>query len=246
MLSFSGRFCSFQGVIKGQYGYNRKLTAVTDGSPIYMPNNLRIPTEMLAVQDLFCERDDRVLFKGLNFSLMEGQVMQVRGSNGSGKTTLLRILCGINDGYKGNILWYGAELHDRIEEFAASLLYVGHRVGVNKVLSPLENLIWSCSLQLQVTEAAILEALKRVGLRGFEYSSCFGLSAGQQQRVALARLLLSPAKLWVLDEPFTTLDVKGVALLEELLENHAAAGGSVLVTTHHPLQIEGLLELNLG
>lgn len=202
--------------------------------------------EMLAATNLFCERDDRILFKSLDFSLSQGQVVQVRGSNGSGKTTLLRILCGLNDGYEGTIRWYGDEISEKADEFAAALLYIGHRVGVNKVLTPLENLRWSCSLHSAVSEAEILAALAKVGLRGFEYSACFGLSAGQQQRVALARLLLSPAQLWVLDEPFTTLDVKGVELLESLLVSHAEKGGSVLVTTHHPLKVEGLTELNLG
>lgn len=211
-----------------------------------MPKAAIDPAVMLSVKDLFCERDERVLFSGLNFCLDKGQIMQVRGSNGSGKTTLLRILCGINDGFEGKLYWYGEEIQLQTEEFASSLLYIGHRVGVNKVLSPLENLAWSCALQVEANEAALLEALKKVGLRGFEYSSCFGLSAGQQQRVALARLLLSSAQLWVLDEPFTTLDVKGVALLESLLCAHAAGGGSVLVTTHHPLKIEGLTELDLG
>jgi len=204
------------------------------------------PLAMLSAVNLFCERDDRVLFRDLDFSLAQGQIVQVRGSNGSGKTTLLRILCGLNDGYEGSIHWYGDELSDRADEFAAALLYIGHRAGVNKVLTPLENLRWSCSLQSAVSEAQLLDALSTVGLRGFEYSACFGLSAGQQQRVALARLLLSPAKLWVLDEPFTTLDIKGVRLLESLLTSHAQQGGSVLVTTHHPLKIDGLLELNLG
>ena len=204
------------------------------------------PAKMLTVSNLYCERDDRILFDDLNFSLAQCQVMQVRGSNGSGKTTLLRILCGLNDGYKGTIRWYGDEILDKAGEFAAALLYIGHRVGVNKVLTPLENLRWSCSLQSAVSEAEILAALALVGLRGFEYSACFGLSAGQQQRVALARLFLSPAQLWVLDEPFTTLDVKGVELLESLLVSHAQKGGSVLVTTHHPLKVDGLTELNLG
>ncbi|MFT4886137.1 MAG: heme exporter protein A [Pseudohongiellaceae bacterium] len=204
------------------------------------------PAEMLVASNLYCERDDRILFNDLNFSLAEGQVMLVRGSNGSGKTTLLRILCGLNDGYEGSIRWYGDELSERADEFAAALLYIGHRAGVNKVLTPLENLRWSCSLQSAVSEAQLLDALSTVGLRGFEYSACFGLSAGQQQRVALARLLLSPAKLWVLDEPFTTLDIKGVRLLESLLTRHAQQGGSVLVTTHHSLEIDELLELNLG
>jgi heme exporter protein A len=204
------------------------------------------PMEMLAVKDLFCERDDRVLFQNLNFSLPEGRVMQVKGSNGSGKTTLLRILCGLNDSYEGEIYWYGDKAQEKVDDYLASLLYIGHRIGVNKTLTPLENLTWSSALHAPVEQSTLLEALTEVGLFGFEYSQCFGLSAGQQQRVSLARLLISPAKLWVLDEPFTTLDVKGVALLESLLASHAESGGSVLVTTHHPLKIKGLTELNLG
>ena len=90
------------------------------------------PVEMLSAANLFCERDERILFRDLNFSLAEGQVMQVKGSNGSGKTTLLRILCGLNDGYEGDIRWYGDELSERTEDFAAALLYIGHRVGVNR------------------------------------------------------------------------------------------------------------------
>lgn len=202
--------------------------------------------EMLSASNLFCERDDRVLFQNLNFSLFEGEVLQVKGSNGSGKTTLLRIICGLNDNYTGVLNWYGAEVVDQYEEYLAALLYIGHRVGVNKVLTPLENLAWSCSLEAKIEEPLLMDALKEVGLRGFEYSQCFGLSAGQQQRVALARLLLSPAKLWILDEPFTTLDVAGVAHLESMLATHAKNGGAVLVTTHHGLNIAGLRELDLG
>lgn len=204
------------------------------------------PREMLTANNLFCERDDRVLFQELAFTLSEGEILQVKGSNGSGKTTLLRIVCGLNDNYRGTLNWYGQEVIDQYEDYLAALLYVGHRVGVNKVLTPLENLAWSCSLEAKVDEDSLLSALNEVGLRGFEYSQCFGLSAGQQQRVALARLLVSPAKLWILDEPFTTLDVAGVAHLESMLESHAQTGGAALVTTHHGLNVSGLRELNLG
>ena len=133
-----------------------------------------------------------------------------------------------------------------MDEFFDALLYIGHRVGVNRVLTPRENLAWSCSLRRQVSEAEIDTALARVGLRGFEDSQCFTLSAGQHQRVSLARLFISGAKLWVLDEPFTTLDVSGVALLESLIQEHAGQGGAVLVTTHHPLSVTGLKQLTLG
>ena len=201
---------------------------------------------MLAVRDLFCDRDDRVLFENLDFDLSEGQVLQVQGSNGSGKTTLLRILCGLNDNYEGSIKWYGQEIEDQAASFFSSLLYIGHRVGLSKVLTPLENLRWSCSLKKAVSDDQIMAALKEVGLRGFEESPCYTLSAGQQQRASLARLIISPASLWLLDEPFTTLDTKGVTMLEKILQRQAQSGGSVLVTTHHSLSIAELILLSLG
>ena len=209
-------------------------------------SNSQADKTMLAVRDLFCERDDRVLFKNLDFDLPEGQVLQVQGSNGSGKTTLMRILCGLNDSYEGSIKWYGQEIEEQAASFFSSLLYIGHRVGVSKVLSPVENLRWSCSLKQAVSDEQIMAALKEVGLRGFEESPCYTLSAGQKQRASLARLIISPASLWVLDEPFTTLDSKGVAMLEKILQRQAQTGGSVMVTTHHSLSIAELTLLSLG
>lgn len=201
---------------------------------------------LLAVDDLFCERDERVLFQNLSFRLTGGQVLQIKGGNGSGKTTLLRILCGLNDNYQGHIRWRGELLANCVEEFRDEMLYLGHRVGVSKVLTPRENLLWSGHLRRQISADEIDVALAKVGLQGFEDSQCFTLSAGQHQRVSLARLLLSKARLWVLDEPFTTLDVRGVAFLENLIGQHSDRGGSVLVTTHHAMAVEGLTELTLG
>ena len=201
---------------------------------------------MLCVNSFFCERDDRILFEDLNFELREGQVLQIKGSNGSGKTTLLRNICGLNEGYEGAISWYGDPIKECREEFYSSLVYIGHRVGVNKVLTPLENLRWSLSLQQVITDDELLDALEKVGLRGYEDSQCFTLSAGQQQRVSLSKLLLSKAKLLILDEPFTTLDAAGVKQLEALLRTHAGNGGAVMVTTHHTLSAPDLQVLELG
>lgn len=192
---------------------------------------------LLTAQRLYCERDDRVLFEQLNLGLHSGELMQIQGSNGSGKTTLLRILCGLNDGYSGEIHWQGEPVVEVRERFLASLLYIGHRVGVNRILSPRENLRWSAALHGPVSDGQIEEALQYLGLAGYEETPCHNLSAGQHQRVALSRLLLNPVPLWVLDEPFTTLDVHGVAALEELLARHVRRGGSVLVTTHHRLDV---------
>ena len=201
---------------------------------------------MLSARQLFCERDDRVLFESLDFDLGEGEVLQVQGSNGSGKTTLLRIICGLNEGFDGSISWYGNPIKEQREEFYGSLLYMGHRVGVNKILSPLENLRWSCSMHAATSDEQINAALEKLGLRGYENSPCHMLSAGQQQRVSLARLLVSPAKLLILDEPFTTLDVHGVRDLENLLADHVGRGGAVLVTTHHKLNVRtGVRQLKL-
>ena len=202
--------------------------------------------DVLKAEHLFCERDSRVLFQDLNFVARRGQVIQIKGSNGSGKTTLLRILCGLNDAFRGELTWFSKPIQDHWEDVRSSLIYMGHRVGVNKVLTPYENLRWSVGLSTSVTNEQIDHALGEMGLRGFEDSQCFTLSAGQQQRVALSRLVLNRSLLWVLDEPFTTLDQEGVNLLERLLSQHANEGGVVFVTTHHELILPNLTVLDLG
>lgn len=201
---------------------------------------------LLRAENLFCERDERVLFSGLAFSVFPGQLVQVLGSNGSGKTTLLRIVCGLNDNYEGDLYWCGEHIAEQRDAFLSSLLYIGHRVGVNRILTPRENLRWSASLHKPVDDGRIELALARVGLKAYEDIPCRNLSAGQNQRVSLARLLISPARLWILDEPFTTLDVYGVRELEGLLAEHVSNGGAVLVTTHHRLDVPCPVErLNL-
>ena len=202
--------------------------------------------EVLKAEQLFCERDDRVLFRELSFSARAGEVIQIKGSNGSGKTTLLRVICGLNDNYHGTLKWFNEPIEYNQDDFYSSLIYLGHQVGVNKVLTPVENLRWSVGLRENVTSEAIYEALAEIGLRGFEDSQCFSLSAGQQQRVSLSKLLLGTAIIWILDEPFTTLDVDGVQLLEKLLGDHARKGGVALVTTHHELSLPDLKILELG
>jgi len=192
---------------------------------------------LLQARGLFCERDERVLFADLDFALHAGELMQVAGSNGSGKTTLLRILCGLNGLWEGDILWRGEPIRAQRDAFLSSLLYIGHRVGVNRTLSPRENLRWSGALQGGMDERRIERALEQVGLAGYDDIPCHNLSAGQHQRVALARLYLAPATLWVLDEPFTTLDIHGVRALEQHLAAHVAQGGAVMVTTHHAMHV---------
>jgi heme exporter protein A len=201
---------------------------------------------VLAAADLYCERDERVLFSHLNFSIQPGEVLQIQGANGSGKTTLLRILCGLNADYSGDILWQGHNSRDVRENFCAGLFYLGHSPAINKTLTPLQNLRWYCASQGFADDAAIHAALAALGLRGYADIPCYQMSAGQQRRVSLARTQLSRATLWILDEPFTALDRKGVAELEARIAAFAAAGGAVILTTHHPLQLAcGLRTINL-
>ena len=192
---------------------------------------------MLTAVDLGCERDERELFTHLDFSIGPGEVIHVQGANGSGKTTLLRILCGLNADFTGSILWHGRERREVHEEFCAGVFYLGHSPAINKTLTPLQNLRWFCASRGFSDDAAIMQALAAFGLKGYADIPCYQMSAGQQRRVSLARLQLAPATLWILDEPFTALDRKGVAELEQRIATFAQGGGAVLLTTHHPLQL---------
>lgn len=201
---------------------------------------------MLAANNLYCERDERVLFAQLDLDIAAGEVLQVLGANGSGKTTLLRILCGLNADYSGEILWQGQPTRHVRESFHAGVFYLGHSPAINKTLTPLQNLRWYCASQGFADDDAIVASLAALGLAGYEDIPCYQMSAGQQRRVSLARMQLSPATLWILDEPFTALDRKGVAELEARIAGFAALGGAVILTTHHPLQLAcGLRVINL-
>lgn len=201
---------------------------------------------MLQAVDLQCERDDRILFRGLDFSIVPGTVTRVEGPNGAGKTTLLRILAGLNDHFSGELLWLGERWQSQREAFLRNLLYLGHRPGIKPLLTPLENLRALTAVRRPVSDQAMKQALDGTGLQGYYDVPCRNLSAGQQRRVALARLLIADEPLWLLDEPFTALDRHGVAGLEQLLLDHAASGGAAVVTTHHELDLPGMARITLG
>ncbi|TRN63305.1 cytochrome c biogenesis heme-transporting ATPase CcmA [Salmonella enterica subsp. enterica] len=186
---------------------------------------------MLEARDLYCERDERTLFRGLSFTVEAGEWVQVTGGNGAGKTTLLRLLTGLARPDGGEVYWQGEPLRRVRDSFHRSLLWIGHQPGIKTRLTARENLHF-----FHPGDGARLpEALAQAGLAGFEDVPVAQLSAGQQRRVALARLWLTRAALWVLDEPFTAIDVNGVARLTRRMAAHTAQGGMVILTTHQPL-----------
>lgn len=186
----------------------------------------------LVVSDLACSRDDRLLFSGLNFSLLPGQVLLLEGSNGSGKTSLLRILCGFREADAGEMFWCGSQIAD--SSYYADMAYVGHADGTKKELTVLENLRFALALNMP-GHYSIEQALQKVQLAGFDDNSVQTLSAGQKRRLSLARLLITHNILWILDEPFTSLDRQGIELIETLIAAHVQQGGMVILTSHHDL-----------
>lgn len=203
---------------------------------------------MLNVSRLACSRDERVLFRDLSFQLQGGEMMQIEGPNGAGKTTLLRMLAGLSQPDEGEIRWQDAALSRQRDLYHQQMLYLGHHPGVKSVLTPFENLAFYQAVQGESDHDAIWDALAQVDLVGYEDVPVAQLSAGQQRRVALARLWLTQAPLWILDEPLTAIDKSGVAKLVALFYRHVGAGGMIILTTHQDLDSRAgkLRKLRLG
>jgi heme exporter protein A len=195
---------------------------------------------MLEAVNLTCERGERLLFSRRSFSAENGTLLRVAGPNGTGKTSLLRIMCGLLEPTAGEIRWKGGNIRRLREEYWKDLVYIGHLNGVKDDLTVRENLRVSVRVAgRHADEAQLARALEAVGLAGFEDSMARFLSQGQRRRVALARLYVSEeVPLWILDEPFTALDVRGVAHLSALIARHIQNGGTVVLTTHQEVPVE--------
>ncbi len=203
----------------------------------------KIPSEQknikgLYVSHLTCERGYRELFKDLSFELSPGQILHIKGENGTGKTSLLRILAGLALPVSGEVSFDGYDCRKYRSEYNEQIAFMGHKLGIKLELTPVENIRSHCELSIPRTEQEILDALEKVGLYGFEEMYCNQLSAGQKRRVALAQIMLTETRLWILDEPFTSLDVVGIGFFLKMIQQHVDNNGMVLLTTHQDVNLE--------
>ncbi len=185
----------------------------------------------LAVHGLRVERGERVLFDNLSFTAPSACLVHLQGANGSGKTTLLKTLAGLITPDLGEIAWRGERL-SHAADFRARLNYIGHQGGLNAELDAFENLEFIATLCAAPRRATIAAALQALDAASFAELPVRYLSAGQRQRVTLARLVLFEAPLWMLDEPFTALDHASRSLVEAIIDGHVEQGGTVLIATH--------------
>lgn len=183
-------------------------------------------------RDLELWRGERQLFAGISFALAAGELLHIVGPNGCGKTSLLRVLCGLTLPETGAVFWEGRNVLRNRADFHAALCYIGHRESLKADLTAEENLVFQLGLHASLSQADIHGALERVGLTRARAVPARSLSAGQKRRVSLARALASGGRLWVLDEPYTNLDVAGRALVDGMMADHLAHGGLILLVAH--------------
>jgi len=205
---------------------------------------------IFSVKKLACLRNDRLLFSGIDFALNPGDVLYVHGANGVGKSSLLRILCGLLDPAEGEVHWQGQPSSADPLAFRRAVGYLGHKLGLKERLTAAENVMLfvenapSLSVDSQTASAETQKqaewALERLGVLSLKNHLCETLSAGQKQRVALARLIAKKCAVWLLDEPFTAVDSVGITALESILADHVKKGGIVVLTSHQAIELSGL------
>jgi heme exporter protein A len=201
---------------------------------------------LFAGHDLTCLRGERLVFAGLAFGLAAGEALVLTGPNGSGKSSLLRLMATLLRPWSGEMTWDGVPVREAADDHRARLRYAGHQDGIKPVLSALENLAFWAGLDRRPDPfARARAALERLGLSRQAGTPGRYLSAGQKRRLNLARLLLGPAPLWLLDEPANGLDRASLTLLEAEIARHRAGGGMVVLATHTDLDLPGARTLRL-
>jgi len=191
---------------------------------------------LLKIHNLACVRDDRVLFEHLSLLLCRQQMLLVEGHNGSGKTSLLRILTGLKMADEGEIYWHENAISESDSNYYERITYVGHHDGVKHELTCLENL----RLVQAMGNPSVIDlddALEQVNLYRYGDTPVSNLSAGQRRRLALARLIVTEADLWILDEPYTSLDKASMLLFQTMFETHLKQGGIIVMTSHHDIDM---------
>ncbi len=193
---------------------------------------------LLEAKGITIWRGDNLLMDELDVQLHAGDVLQIQGTNGCGKTTLLRALIGLAEFDEGEVFWCGIPFARARDALYAQLLYLGHKPGISPGLTPLENLKTLCPELPDDCRAQVVQVLDELGISDRIDLPSAALSAGQKRRINLARLRLQQARLWVLDEPLTSLDADGSAWVREQITSHVALGGAVVFTTHQPLSFD--------
>ncbi|MFT6556738.1 heme ABC exporter ATP-binding protein CcmA [Sneathiella sp.] len=198
----------------------------------------------LHVKNLSCIRQDRLIFRELGFSLSPGSVMWIKGKNGAGKSSLLRMIAGLLRPVEGDIFWNDQNVREEPDSFVGQFHFLGHQEPLKPVFTVYENLdFWS---RFHAGgRAAVDAAMDAFDLQRLRDTPARILSAGQKKRTNLARLIASPAPLWLLDEPLSSLDVHYIELFTHVLEAHVSAGGMALLATHQEIGIPSLETLNL-
>ncbi len=200
------------------------------GQPIAMTDPAHPTPPLLAARDLCFSRNDLPVFGPVDLSVDAGEALLIRGDNGAGKTTLLRVLAGLLRPESGRIEIDGHPTDT--PERTRALAYLGHLPALKADLGALENLDFLCGLHGRRASQTAESAMRIVGLDGYQDALARQLSAGQKKRLSLARMWLSPAPVWLLDEPYANLDLDGIQLVNRMVQAHLREGGAALVTTH--------------